>query len=284
VTGSSTDTTPDILSRIVETKRREVEALRDRGTDLVRLSAAAPSPRDFEGALRGDGRAVSLIAEVKRRSPGAGAIDPELDPVKQAQAYEAGGARALSVLTDREYFQGSLDDLTGVRGKVELPVLRKDFIIDERQIWEARSGGADAILLIVRILDDSQLREYRLLTEELGMSALIEVHDGAELERAVSCGARILGVNNRDLRSFRTDLQVTMDLLADVPDEVVLVSESGISRRDQVEALGSRGVDAILVGEALVRAGDPAQGAALLSGVPRSPRVPGEHSGESSRS
>jgi indole-3-glycerol phosphate synthase len=167
---------------------------------------------------------------------------------------------------------------------VELPVLRKDFVIDELQIWEARSGGADAILLIVRILDDSQLREYRLLAEGLGMAALIEVHDGRELERAVSCGARILGVNNRDLRSFRTDLQVTMDLLADVPDEVVLVSESGISRKDQVEALGSRGVDAILVGEALVRAGDPAQGAALLSGVPRSPRTPSEHSGEPSRS
>lgn len=280
----STDRTPDILSRIVETKRREVERLRGREPELARLAALGPPVRDFEAALRGDGRSVSLIAEMKRRSPGAGAIDPALNPGRQARAYETGGAAALSILTDREYFQGSLDDLTRVREEVELPLLRKDFIIDERQIWEARSGGADAILLIVRILDDSQLREFRLLAEELGMSALVEVHDAPELERAFTCGARILGVNNRDLGSFRTDLEVTMGLLSHVPAGVVLVSESGISRRDQVEALGGRGVDAILVGEALVRAGDPAAGAALLSGVPRSARPPGGPSAGSSAS
>jgi indole-3-glycerol phosphate synthase len=265
---------PDILDRIVRTKRAEVESMVGREAELRRLAASAPPVRDLAAALsRPD--VVSLIAEVKRRSPGAGEIDGSLDPVRQARAYESGGAGALSVLTDRRYFQGSLDDLRRVRAAVQLPVLRKDFVIDERQVWEARGAGADAILLIVRILEDDALASLRKLAEELGMSALVEVHDLDELNRALDAGARVLGVNNRDLTTFDTDLEVTLGLLDAVPDDRILVSESGIATRDQVERLGSRGVDAILVGEALVRARDPEAGARRLSGVPLTPRRAG---------
>ncbi len=255
----------DILLRIVETKREEVEALVER--ELAAAADEAAPPRDFAGALAAPG-SVSLIAEVKRRSPGAGAMRPTLDPVVQAAAYEGGGARAVSVLTDRTYFQGSLDDLRAVRGRVELPLLRKDFIIDPRQVYEARAAGADAILLIVRILDDHQLRDLEVLARELGMAALVEVHDGRELERALRQEASIVGVNNRDLRTFETDLEVTLELADRIPSGVTLVSESGISTRQQVERLALRGVDAVLVGEALVRAGDPETAARELSGVP----------------
>ncbi len=257
---------PDILQRIVETKRSEVEALRVAATTLRDRLPDAPPPRDFEGALALP-ETVSVIAEVKRRSPGAGAIQPGLDPVRQARAYEEGGAAAISVLTDREYFAGHLDDLSEVRASVDLPVLRKDFIIDELQVVEARGAGADAILLIVRVLDDARLRAFRELAEDLGMSALVEVHDRRELRRAVGSGARVVGINNRDLRTFVTRLGVTLDLLDQVPGDVVLVSESGISHRSQVERLGMEGVDAVLVGEALVRSGDPVEATRTLCGV-----------------
>ncbi len=255
----------DILHRIVDTKRSEVEGLPE--AELRAAAKEAAPPRDFAGALAFPG-SVSLIAEVKRRSPGAGAMRPELDPTVQAAAYEAGGARAISVLTDRTYFEGSLDDLRAVRGRVELPLLRKDFVIDPRQIYEARAAGADAILLIVRILDDDRLRDFRLLAQELGMAALVEVHQREELERALRQGATVVGVNNRDLRTFQTDLEVTLGLADRIPPEVTLVSESGISTREEVERLAIRGVDAVLVGEALVRAGDPETAARGLSGVP----------------
>jgi indole-3-glycerol phosphate synthase len=259
---------PDILSRIVGTKEGEVRDLARHAERLRREAEARGGLRDFPSALEG-GQNVAVIAEVKRRSPGAGAIRPDLDPVARAAEYEAGGARALSVLTDETYFQGSIEDLARVRTAVSLPVLRKDFVIDPVQVWEARAAGADAVLLIVRILDDGRLRDLRLLAEELGMSALVEVHDEAELHRALASGARIVGVNNRDLRTFSTDVEVTLRLADRVPGEVILVSESGISRSDQVERLADAGVDAILVGEALVRAGDPAEAVRSLSGVPR---------------
>lgn len=267
---SSEARTGNILDRIVTTKRAEVAALVGREAEVRQRAREAPHPRDFRGALT-EPDTVSLIAEVKRRSPGAGAIDPSLDPLRQARCYEDGGARALSVLTDGTYFQGSLDDLAQVRDVASLPVLRKDFTIDELQIWEARGAGADAILLIVRILEDERLRAFRQLAEELGMAALVEAHDGREVERALGSGARILGVNNRDLSTFTTDLEVTMGLADRVPRNVVLVSESGISTRKQVARLGERGVDAVLVGEALVRAGDPELAARELSGVARAP-------------
>jgi len=264
-------TRPDILARIVETKLGEIAELRGRTRELRDRAEGASTPRDFEGALsRSD--TVALIAEVKRRSPGAGEIRPGLDPVALAREYERGGASALSILTDREYFGGSLDDLTSVREGVSIPLLRKDFTLAPEQVWEARGGGADAILLIVRILEDGPLQELRHLAEELGMTALVEVHDRQEMERALTSGAKVIGVNNRDLRTFTTRLETTLDLLAGVPDSVALVSESGIRSQGDVEGLGAAGIDAILVGESLLREVEPGAKARELSGVPKAVR------------
>lgn len=248
--------TRHVLDRIVESKRAEIARLMGRESELRSRAADAPAPRDFRGALARPAR-LSLIAEVKRRSPGAGAIRPDLDPVELAGRYASGGASALSVLTDGPFFQGELADLTRVRDAVTIPCLRKDFILDERQVWEARGAGADAVLLIVRILDDEPLRALRELAEDLGMSALVEVHDADEMDRALDSGAAILGINNRDLSTFRTDLDVTLGLLDRVPHDAVLVSESGIRTSGDATRLAERGVDAILVGEAMVRAVDP---------------------------
>ncbi|TVP76267.1 MAG: indole-3-glycerol phosphate synthase TrpC [Gemmatimonadales bacterium] len=265
---------PDILDRIVEGKRQEVESLRSRAAEFRERAADAPSPRDFSGALA-DPAHLSLVAEVKRRSPGAGAIDEALDPVELARRYERGGARALSVLTDGSHFGGSLADLVAVRDAVALPCLRKDFTLEEVQVLEARAGGADAILLIVRILDDARLRGLREMAEELGMAALVEAHDGVEVDRALASGASILGINNRDLATFRTDLSVTFGVLDQIPPELVLVSESGIRSGEDAELLARRGVDAILVGEAMVRAPDPEALARALSGPVPAPRPDG---------
>jgi len=245
-----------VLARIVDSKWQEIARLKSEASDWRARMADAPPPRDFAGAL-GDPSRLSVIAEVKRRSPGAGAIDPDLDPVELSLRYERGGARALSILTDGPFFQGALEDLIRVRAAVSLPCLRKEFILDPVQIQEARAAGADAILLIVRILEDGPLRDLRLLAEELGMAVLVEAHDAAEVDRALESGARILGINNRDLATFRTDLQVTLDLLDRVPADVLLVSESGVWQRSDAERLAAAGVDAVLVGEALVRAPDP---------------------------
>lgn len=256
----------DALDRIVATKREELEAIRPRAADLRARAADAPPPRPFEGALR-DPQRVSLIAEVKRRSPGAGAIDPALDPVALATRYEAGGAAAISVLTDTPWFGGTLADLVAVREAVGVPCLRKDFTLDALQLHEARAHGADGVLLIVRILSDSALRELREEAESLGLGVLVEAHDAEEVHRALNSGARILGVNNRDLRTFRTSLDVTFELLPSVPSDVVFVSESGIRSATDVQALAQVGVDAILVGEALVRSGgDATRVASELSG------------------
>jgi indole-3-glycerol phosphate synthase len=259
----------------VATKKDEIEALRPRAADLRDRAADAPPPRDFHGALTGR-HAVSLIAEVKRRSPGAGAIRADLDPLELARSYESAGASALSVLTDREYFGGSLEDLARIREVVTLPLLRKDFTLDPVQLHEARAGGADAVLLIVRILDDGPLQELRHLAEELGMAALVEAHDGDEVERALASGARILGVNNRDLSTFQTRLETTLELLDGIPHGVTLVSESGIRSGDDVDRLGEAGVDAVLVGEALLRAEDPGGAARRMSGRLRRVREEGD--------
>lgn len=264
---------PDILRRIVRTKRAELEELRGRATEIRDRAADAPPAHDFHGALRGGGR-VSLVAEVKRRSPGAGEIRPGLDPVELAATYAANGASAISVLTDREYFGGGLDDLGAVRSAVDVPLLRKDFTLDPLQIAEARAGGADAVLLIVRILDDPLLGELHEAARAAGLAALVEVHDAAELARATACGARLLGINNRDLSTFTTDLATTLDLLADVPADAVVVSESGIRTAADVARLGREGVDAVLVGESLLRSDDPGAHAARLSGVRRTRRAP----------
>lgn len=263
----------DILSRIVETKSAEISRLLSRADELRSRAADASEARDFCSALAEPG-VVSLIAEVKRRSPGAGPIRPNLDPAGLAEEYLVAGASALSVLTDREYFGGSLADLSAVRSAVSVPVLRKDFLLSNVQILEARSSGADAVLLIVGILGDSLLRELRLQSEELGMTALVEVHDADEMARALDSGASVIGINNRDLRRFTVRLETTLGLLDSVPDSVILVSESGIGTRSDVEVLARVGVDAVLVGEALLRAAVPGQMVSELSGVPSFTRSP----------
>ena len=265
----------DVLDRIVETKQAEAAALRGRAGALRQACADAPPPRDLEKALRVDA-VVALIAEVKRRSPGAGAIRPGLDPARLALDYQGAGARAISVLTDGPWFGGSLADLSAVRAAVSVPVLRKDFTLVEEQVLEARASGADAVLLIVRILDDARLRGLRELAESLGMTALVEVHDGAELERALAAGARVVGINNRDLTTFRTTLDTTFALLARVPREAVIVSESGIKTAADVERLGSEGVHAVLVGKALLVQDDPAAPTRLLADRPRRERTTAE--------
>ncbi len=264
-TPAGRSTGPHVLDRIVATKRSELAELRPRAGELRARAADAPLPRPFAAALA-DPSEVSLVAEVKRRSPGAGPIDMALDPPTLAARYEAGGARAISVLTDAPWFGGSLADLEAVRARVQLPVLRKDFTLDALQLHEARAHGADAVLLIVRILSDTALRELREEAESLGLGVLVEAHDRAEVARALASGATILGINNRDLSNFHTSLEVTFGLLPDVPDGVTLVSESGIRSAEDVVGLARAGVDAVLVGEALVRSGDAEGGARSLSG------------------
>ncbi|HEX8275173.1 MAG TPA: indole-3-glycerol phosphate synthase TrpC [Longimicrobiaceae bacterium] len=259
-----------ILQRIVDTKRGEVADLLPRLAELRSRATDAPPARGFAAALRRPGE-VRLLAEVKRRSPSAGEIRPGADPVEVARAYEQGGAAAVSVLTDREYFGGDLEFLRRVREAVALPAIRKDFLIDPAQLWEARAAGADAVLLIVRILDDARLGELLGLAAETGMDALVEVHDAEELERALAAGSVLVGVNNRDLGSFRTELDLSVRLAASVPGGVTLVAESGIRTAGDVDRLGAAGIDAVLVGESLMRQDDLRAAAAALAGRPRDP-------------
>lgn len=266
-----------ILDTIVEQKQREVARLPERliaAGDLRDAMLERGERRDFLGALRkpkpGD---IALIAEVKKASPSAGVICKDFDPVRIAKEYEAAGASCLSVLTDEQFFQGSLDYLRQIRAAVKLPLLRKDFIIDERQILEAIEWGADAILLIAAILDDARLRRFHELAKEAGLAALVEVHDEAELERALAAGADLIGVNNRNLKTFDVDLATTERLAAELlPSPVtcppaLLVAESGIHTRADVERLKRAGAGAILVGESLMRSGDIAGQARVLLGL-----------------
>jgi indole-3-glycerol phosphate synthase len=249
-----------ILDEIIATKIDEVTVLRQPQTrDLLRRRALdAPHPRDFAAGLkRTDGR-VGVIGELKRRSPSKGDLAPDLDPVLTAKAYEAGGAGALSVLTDGPYFGGAVADLQAAREATELPVLRKDFTIDPIQVYEARAIGADAVLLICAALpDDGVLADLHALASDLGMTALVEAHDAAEIERALAIGARIVGVNSRDLATFHEDLAGAAGLAAGIPSDVVAVAESSIRSTADAQRMGEAGFDAILVGEALVRADDP---------------------------
>lgn len=245
-----------ILDKIIHWKHGEIARhKRDRPAEVVQAEMAlAPPPRDLAAALRTPG--VSLIAEVKRASPSKGLLRQNFDAVALAREYEANGAVAISVLTDQHFFQGDLGHLRAVRRNVSLPVLRKDFILDPYQVYEARAAGADAVLLIAAALSDSDLKALYQLLRELDMAALIEVHNAAELERALRIGPRIVGVNNRDLRTFKVDLKTTARLRPLVPADVVLVAESGVHTRDDVARLAAIGADAMLVGEALVRAQD----------------------------
>jgi indole-3-glycerol phosphate synthase len=263
-----------ILDTIVAQKHREVAALAPGPVTSAGLREAIHrrgGTRNFLAALRRPRRGrVALIAEVKKASPSAGVIRPDFDPVRIALDYEASGADCLSVLTDSQFFQGSLDYLRAIRASVSLPLLRKDFIIDERQVLEAVEWGADAVLLIVAILDDARLRRFHQLATSAGLAVLVEVHDEAELERAVATGATLIGVNNRDLKSFRVDLATTERLAARLrlscgAMAALLVAESGIHSRADVERLAACGAGAILVGESLMRHADvPAKVAELI--------------------
>ena len=250
----------NILDKIVEEKKREVAKLPARiiaAGDLRDALLEHGERRDFLAALKNSQRGdIALIAEVKKASPSAGIICKDFDPVKIAKEYEAAGASCLSVLTDEKFFQGSLDYLRQIRAAVKLPLLRKDFIIDERQILEAVEWGADALLLIVAILNDEQLQKFHSLATEAGLAVLVEVHDETELKRASKVSPALIGVNNRDLKTFKVDLAVTESLAKKIAAGRILVSESGIHNRADVERLKKCGAGAILVGESLMKNGD----------------------------
>lgn len=244
-----------ILREIVEHKGREVAGRQKRVPldEIKRRAEVARPPRPiaFIGTM-------SLIAEVKRRSPSKGDFVSTLDPVEQAAAYERGGAAAISVLTDERFFGGSLDDLGAVRTSVSVPVLCKDFILTPYQLYEARAAGADLVLLIVAAVDDDTLKTLQTLTHHLGMTALVEVHDQHDLARAIASDAHLVGINNRDLTDFSVDLITTEYLAPLVPDDAIVVSESGIATREDVERVATAGARAVLVGETLMRSADPA--------------------------
>jgi indole-3-glycerol phosphate synthase len=260
--------TPSVLERIVASKRDEVGRRRRRASRAAleaEIAGLAP-PRDFRAALveriqRGE---PAVIAEFKRASPSAGWIRRDADAAAVARGYETGGAACLSVLTDAEYFGGSDDDLRAARAACRLPVLRKDFIVDAWQVFETRALGADAMLLIVSALDDQRLREFSALGRDLGLAVLVEVHDAGELERALSMPGDLVGINNRDLHRFVTRLETSEELAERVPSERLVVAESGIHDRRDLRRLQQSGISAFLIGEALMRDGDPAAGVRSL--------------------
>jgi indole-3-glycerol phosphate synthase len=247
---------PNILSRIASRKREE---LREATVSVAQLRQAAEqarhSHRDFAAALRSGHPAI--ISEIKKASPSKGVLVYNFDPVTLARQYEDGGASALSVLTDRDFFQGSLDDLRSARAACTLPVLRKDFTISEYHVLEAAAAGADAILLIVAILEQNELRDFRKLASEYGLATLVEAHDAQEIERALHSGAEIIGINNRDLRTFQVSLDTSIQLAAQIPAGILKVSESGILDAADIGRLRAAGFDAFLVGEHLVKSSNP---------------------------
>ena len=246
-----------ILDEIVAHKRREIAAAQVAcpAAVLERHVADTPPARNFFAALAGPGP-IRLIAEVKKASPSRGVIRQDFDPQAIARIYEAHGASCVSVLTDEQFFQGTLDDLREVKQSVAVPVLRKDFILEQYQLLEARAAGADAVLLIAECLDDCHLRSLHNEAVQLGMSPLVELYEPKNLPRVFDAGATLIGINNRDLRTFETDLDHTLRMREQVPDECVLVAESGIRNRADVERLEAAGVDAILVGETLMASPD----------------------------
>jgi indole-3-glycerol phosphate synthase len=241
------------LEEILAAKREEIERLKPRVAELDRQAQARSDFRDFGGAIQAVAEKIAVIAEVKKASPSAGVIAESFEPVEIATNYERAGANAISVLTDSKFFQGSLEHLRRVRSAVSLPLLRKDFIWDHAQIVESSANGADAILLIVAALTQDQLVRLLKNAKEYRLQALVEIHKLDELQRALEAGAEIIGINNRDLTTLDVDLGVTEKLCREVPDEIVLVSESGIKTQQDVARLTACGVDAILVGEALMR-------------------------------
>jgi indole-3-glycerol phosphate synthase len=254
-----TQKTKTILDRIVEHKRGELAAAKAAAplAGMRALAEKAPGVRDFASALRGP--RIALIAEVKKASPSRGVLRADFEPVSLAQDYAEAGAAAISVLTDEEHFQGTLEHLRAIREALPdgPPLLRKDFLFDEYQVYEARANGADALLLIAAILETEAMAELIRLTSALGMTALVEVHDEAEVERALKVGAEVIGINNRDLRTFDIDLATTERLRPLIPEEKTVVAESGIFMRGDMRRLEVCGVQAVLIGEALVTAPEP---------------------------
>ncbi len=260
MSGSATNT---YLARILAAHREAAAADRRPLDALVERAASTEATRGFARALTGvDG--VAVISEIKRRSPSKGDLHPGLDPAVLAGDYAAGGASCLSVLTDRDFFGGSPDDLAAARAAVELPAIRKDFTVSANDVADARLMGADAVLLIVAALDDAELADFHALAVELGLDALVETHDEAEVERALTVGASLIGVNQRDLVTFEVDTARAVRVAATIPPEAVSVAESGIQGPDDLPALADAGFDAVLVGESLVRSGDPAAAVAAL--------------------
>ncbi len=251
----------DILRRILATKRAEIEAARASVplAEIERRARAAVAPRDFAGALRAKIAAgkPAVIAEIKRASPSKGLLRDPYDPAAIARSYAAAGAACLSVLTDREYFQGAPEHLAAARAACALPVLRKDFVVEPYQVYEARALGADCILLIAAALAAGDMRGLEQLAQGLGMAVLVEVHDALELEAALTLSTPLLGINNRDLRSFETRLETTLVLLPRVPAGRLVITESGIRAPGDVERMRTAGVGAFLVGEAFMRSADP---------------------------
>ena len=261
----------DILQRILDSKRTELAAAKATVPlgEIERRARAAAPPRDFVGAMRAtiDAGRPAVIAEAKRASPSRGLLRADFDPASIARSYERGGAACLSVLTDREYFQGAPEHLAQARAACALPVLRKDFMLEAYQVFEARAMGADCILLIAAALAPAQMRELEIVAQGLGMAVLVEVHDGAELEAALALETPLVGINNRNLRTFETRLETTLQLRARVPAPRVVVTESGIVSADNVERLWREGIQAFLVGEAFMRAQDPGVALSKLFGV-----------------
>jgi len=255
----------DILQRILAAKKAEIAAARVAVAQeaLEARAAQMPAPRDFVAALRKrlDAGRPAVIAEVKRASPSKGLLRAQFDPAAIAASYEAGGAACLSVLTDREFFQGDAAHLRAARAACSLPVLRKDFMLEPYQVYESRALGADCILLIAAVLEVTQMKALERIASGLGMAVLVEVHDRSELDSALALRTPLLGINNRDLRSFETRLETTLELRASVPEGRVVITESGILARADVARMRAQGVGAFLVGEAFMRASDP--GAAL---------------------
>jgi indole-3-glycerol phosphate synthase len=258
----------DILDKIVAVKRQEVAtAMQQKSLAVVRADAESRVlTRDFEGAMRAKIAAgqAAVIAEIKKASPSKGVLRAEFIPADIAQSYAEFGAACLSVLTDKQFFQGSVDYLKQARASCDLPVLRKDFMIDAYQVYEARAMGADAILLIAACLDDAQMAEMEAVARALDMAVLVEVHDRAELERALKLKTRLVGINNRNLKTFEVSLQTTLDMLPDVPADRLLVTESGILSSDDVKRMRDAQVNAFLVGEAFMRADEPGEALAKL--------------------
>jgi indole-3-glycerol phosphate synthase len=262
----------DILDKIVSVKLEEVAAaVKRKSLEAVRFDAESRVlTRDFVGALRAKIAAgqPAVIAEIKKASPSKGVLRADFIPADVAQSYAEFGAACLSVLTDQQFFQGCVDYLKQARASCQLPVLRKDFMVDAYQIYESRAMGADAILLIASCLDDAQMKDFEQIARSLDMAVLVEVHDAAELERALKLKTPLVGVNNRNLKTFEVSLDNTLTLMRDIPKDRLLVCESGIHTRDDVLRMGAAGVNAFLVGEAFMRAKEPGEALAALFGMP----------------